>query len=220
MSDLLYLGLVCILAAVVGGGLKWKGIEMPVVTSYPRQALLGATGFVLLGVGLSAAQSEAAVSDLPRATQQTVTINLGGLRPPKSPNLIAPHCVIYTDQSLFPGMIFDCFRSSAQCEQIAASNNGDTAMLGMDVECRQNPGFYCLDYKSPEGQKTNCYDRLDRCLHDANEIESSDTHVISDCERRRLSSGQMGPLLLGLFGGLASLSWIWVGPRLHRGESG
>src|SRR5262249_39421080 len=41
-------GLACLIAAIVGGGLKAFGIEVPALGSVFRQALLGAVGIALL----------------------------------------------------------------------------------------------------------------------------------------------------------------------------
>ena len=48
-NHLVLIGLACIIAAIVGGGLKLAGIEIPLLTSVRRQALLGGLGVVLAG---------------------------------------------------------------------------------------------------------------------------------------------------------------------------
>ena len=45
-------GIACLIAAIVGGGLKAFGTEIPQLASVRRQMLLGALGMLLLGVGL------------------------------------------------------------------------------------------------------------------------------------------------------------------------
>jgi hypothetical protein len=45
-------GIACLIAAIVGGGLKAFGIEIPQFASVRRQMLLGALGMLLLGLGL------------------------------------------------------------------------------------------------------------------------------------------------------------------------
>jgi hypothetical protein len=47
-TTLITLGIVCILAAIVGGGLKALGIELPKLDSKSRQWLLAGFGVVLL----------------------------------------------------------------------------------------------------------------------------------------------------------------------------
>jgi hypothetical protein len=47
-ESLLVAGIVCIVAAVVGGGVKMLGAEMPVLGSFARQALLFAVGLAFL----------------------------------------------------------------------------------------------------------------------------------------------------------------------------
>lgn len=46
------LGVVAVMAAIVGGGLKAAGVDIPVLTSLARQVLLGMFGLALLVVGL------------------------------------------------------------------------------------------------------------------------------------------------------------------------
>jgi len=46
---LLTTGLACVIAAIVGGGLKAFGMELPILRSLPRQVLLGAVGIALIG---------------------------------------------------------------------------------------------------------------------------------------------------------------------------
>ena len=47
-STFLTVGIACLIAAIVGGGLKAFGIEIPLLKSVPRQLLLGGFGAVLL----------------------------------------------------------------------------------------------------------------------------------------------------------------------------
>lgn len=49
-TTLLVLGLACVIAAIVGGGLKAAGFEFPAVASLRRQLLLAALGVVLIFV--------------------------------------------------------------------------------------------------------------------------------------------------------------------------
>ena len=51
-TTLLIFGLVCLISAVIGGGLKARGIEIPVVDSVPRQVVLFFLGVILVGVSL------------------------------------------------------------------------------------------------------------------------------------------------------------------------
>ena len=48
-ETLLYTGVACILAAIVGGGFKGLGIEVPLVATLRRQALLAVSGLALVG---------------------------------------------------------------------------------------------------------------------------------------------------------------------------
>jgi hypothetical protein len=45
-------GVVCIIASIVGGGLKAFGIEMPILNSTPRQIILGIVGIIFLFLGM------------------------------------------------------------------------------------------------------------------------------------------------------------------------
>jgi hypothetical protein len=51
-TTVLTTGLACIVAAIIGGGLKAFGLELPVLQSQRRQFLLAAFGFILLIAGL------------------------------------------------------------------------------------------------------------------------------------------------------------------------
>jgi hypothetical protein len=54
MNPLVLIGLACIIAAIVGGGLKLMGIEIPLLTSVRRQVLLAGLGIALAGgVGIA-----------------------------------------------------------------------------------------------------------------------------------------------------------------------
>ena len=66
-------GIACLVAAIVGGGLKAFGIEIPVLESGRRQAALGALGAVLLAVGISVdgLSRSTAPSEQPLATQSS-----------------------------------------------------------------------------------------------------------------------------------------------------
>ena len=50
-TTFMLLGVVCLIAAIVGGGLKAAGVEMPAVGSVRRQLLLGLLGVVLIVAG-------------------------------------------------------------------------------------------------------------------------------------------------------------------------
>lgn len=52
-TTLIIAGVASLMAAIVGGGLKAFGVEVPIVTSSRRQLLLGLFGVLLLGGGLT-----------------------------------------------------------------------------------------------------------------------------------------------------------------------
>ena len=56
-NTLLTTGLVCIIAAIIGGGLKAFGIEIPILQSGKRQVLLAIFGFILIIAGYSVQES-------------------------------------------------------------------------------------------------------------------------------------------------------------------
>jgi len=62
-ATLVTLGVVAVMAAIVGGGLKAVGVEVPVFGSIPRQVLLGIFGLALIVVGLEPWQSWSPGSD-------------------------------------------------------------------------------------------------------------------------------------------------------------
>ncbi|MEE2851308.1 MAG: hypothetical protein VX424_01455 [Actinomycetota bacterium] len=49
-SPLVLLGVVCILAAIVGGGVKALGAELPLINSWRRQSVLAAFGIALIAI--------------------------------------------------------------------------------------------------------------------------------------------------------------------------
>jgi hypothetical protein len=53
LATILGAGLACVIAAIVGGGLKAFGVEVPLLTSVKRQLLLGALGAALVGFAVA-----------------------------------------------------------------------------------------------------------------------------------------------------------------------
>ncbi len=47
-----YIGIVCIIAAIVGGGLKTFDIEFPIINNLKRQLILGGFGVILFLLAL------------------------------------------------------------------------------------------------------------------------------------------------------------------------
>ena len=68
-STLLTAGLACLVAAIVGGGLKAFGVEILIVASTNRQLLLGVVGVLLLGGALIVVQRPDAQSKQQDAPQ-------------------------------------------------------------------------------------------------------------------------------------------------------
>src|SRR5204863_248014 len=84
VATLLTTGIACIIAAIVGGGLKAFAIEIPVLASGRRQAALGLFGGVLLLVGF-------ALNYYPRpgSATQTETVSTG---PPSQATTASATC--------------------------------------------------------------------------------------------------------------------------------
>jgi len=51
-GTLVVLGIICVIAAIVGGGLKAAGVDIPVIHSVPRQVMLTVFGFALIAGGI------------------------------------------------------------------------------------------------------------------------------------------------------------------------
>jgi hypothetical protein len=52
LAELIWVGVVCIIGAIIGGGLKAFGIEMPIIPTLRRQLALAGFGGILLAIGL------------------------------------------------------------------------------------------------------------------------------------------------------------------------
>ena len=72
-TTLLTAGLVCIIAAIIGGGLTAFGIKMPIVQSAKRQAVLALFGFFLLGAAYQISRED---KQPPNGTAQCETAPL------------------------------------------------------------------------------------------------------------------------------------------------
>jgi hypothetical protein len=78
-STLITTGVVCIIAAIVGGGLKALGIEVPKLDSFARQALLG-----IFGIGLVVAGNSYGSSPDPTSQPSGYPGNTAGTSQPAS----------------------------------------------------------------------------------------------------------------------------------------
>jgi hypothetical protein len=90
-TPLITAGIVCLIAAIIGGGLTAFGIEIPVLESGRRQAALGALGALLLAVGLNvdglSRSTEPVPSEPPPSTQSVPESERS--TPPSAPTAIA-----------------------------------------------------------------------------------------------------------------------------------
>lgn len=87
MTTLLIVGLACVIAAVVGGGLKLMGVEIPILASLPRQILLAMVGIAVVAGSFvipearDTSQKQSVVSE-PLQTPTTQTPAAQSLSPP------------------------------------------------------------------------------------------------------------------------------------------
>lgn len=82
-TTLLLLGIACIIAAIVGGGLRAVGFEFPPLKSLPRQIILAVLGVVLIAISRSIQPSTSPkplVSNLSVTTLREYTVDEGGLK--------------------------------------------------------------------------------------------------------------------------------------------
>lgn len=82
-TTIFFLGIACIIAAIVGGGLKAVGFEFPLLKSLPRQIILAALGLILIFVSKSvhpSDQTKPMVSNLSVTTLREYAVDEGGLK--------------------------------------------------------------------------------------------------------------------------------------------
>ncbi len=70
-ATLLVTGVVCVIAATVGGGLKAAGIEFPIFASIKRQLLLAAFGAALIAISLISPHPDPPVQPHPKVDDVT-----------------------------------------------------------------------------------------------------------------------------------------------------
>mgnify|MGYP006951132740 CR=1 FL=1 len=73
------LGVACVLAAIVGGGLKLAGVEVPVINSPVRQFLLFIVGFVIVAINQQSVWLPFVISDEITETD-AITLETGATR--------------------------------------------------------------------------------------------------------------------------------------------
>lgn len=82
-TTLLLLGIACIVAAIVGGGLRAVGFEFPLLKSLPRQTILAVLGVILIIASRSfqpSAQTKSIISNLNVTTLREYAVDEGGLK--------------------------------------------------------------------------------------------------------------------------------------------
>lgn len=88
---ILVAGLACVIAAIVGGGLKAFGIEVPILASRTRQVILGLLGVILIVVGMSQRRTptpDGGTHPPPQSASPTPPSAQNGGRPIKPPSAI------------------------------------------------------------------------------------------------------------------------------------
>jgi hypothetical protein len=109
-ESLLVAGIVCIVASVVGGGVKMLGAEMPVLSSFGRQALLFAVGLAFLFASFIVMQPKAAA---PSSASPTASASQSGPAAPQSSPQPAP-AVAQAKPAPAP-VAADCVRAPLDC---------------------------------------------------------------------------------------------------------
>lgn len=82
-TTLLLLGIACMIAAIVGGGLRAVGFEFPPLKSLPRQIILAVLGVILIIIGRSiqpSTQPKPIVSNLSVTTLREYAADEAGLK--------------------------------------------------------------------------------------------------------------------------------------------
>jgi hypothetical protein len=105
-ESLLVAGIVCIVAAIVGGGVKLLGAEVPVLNSFARQALLFTVGLAFLAASyLTSLPKIAKTTPVPTstaATSPTLPATSTGSPPPASPPTSSVGCSPATGLACLP----------------------------------------------------------------------------------------------------------------------
>jgi hypothetical protein len=117
-GSLLVAGIVCMVAAVVGGGVKLLGAEVRVLNSFPRQALLFALGLAFLLASFQVSQTKAPVSTTPASTPASQVANSAATTQqanvtPAAPPSTAPPSTATIVQTGAPVNLPGCHRESA-----------------------------------------------------------------------------------------------------------
>lgn len=98
-TTLLILGVMCIVAAIVGGGIQAAGFKFPVISSLPRQALL-----LIVGIGLI-----------------VYSRTISSPPPPPTPGPAMPATQVF-DEPIFDGYRLDwCYAPASDCGIRAAT---------------------------------------------------------------------------------------------------
>lgn len=87
---LVTVGVACIIAAVIGGGLKAFGIEFPALTSAARQVMLGVLGVCFIAIGSDGGATAGAVNEASTTAMPVATTAEVGADTAPSPSIGSP----------------------------------------------------------------------------------------------------------------------------------
>ena len=160
-ATLLTAGIACLIAAIVGGGLKAFGIEIPPLQSRIRQAALAGVGMLLLFFSLMPTFPPAATPS-PNSPAQTATVtqpvatkqpelSAAAMAPLTKPTVIAPGGPPVTVTTTVPG---ERVRLSfeGRVGQIVSLKQQDSAGRA-DGSTRAGCLYEITDLLGPDGQK-------------------------------------------------------------------
>ncbi len=163
MKELVFLGAACVVAAVIGGGLKWAGMEIPVLQSAKRQVLLAVVGCLLIAGGVAPNVRRAdATSNSSGASSSAKLVS--SPEPPVSP-FVARHqldrryCEFAKDDAAIPDFL-------------------------SPSECRSNPSiFYCVSASRQGRLEDGCFDTMAHCYARSGEFVSMHFDILERCDR-------------------------------------
>jgi hypothetical protein len=162
-NSLLIAGIVCMVAAIVGGGIKMLGAEVPVLSSFPRQLMLFALGLVFLLVSLGVGKmpaSDAAVAS--KASQSPADGQGASSATGVAPSDDSDTCTVRALTCLPRSSAAVVFRNDAAANSAAAQNVKDglsttdaqsaAEKLGASGKASRLCGIVLSDDSSPLGK--------------------------------------------------------------------
>ena len=162
-ESLLVAGIVCIVASIVGGGVKLLGAEVPVLNSFARQALLFTVGLAFLGGAYVSGRSSAPASSPGTLGPSTPSAEPAVRRSDTPPAARGAACAPKTGLACLPassrGVMFVDIASAHAAAwsdyQRALSTTGATALAtngGASGKSARLCGIVASDDSSPLGK--------------------------------------------------------------------